>query len=89
MFPCERCGLCCQNVGHSPFGKSLALANGVCKYFNSKTKLCIIYYNRPFFCNIDAVYNKFYRDKMSKNMFFQLNKNICKSLQEADSFEKK
>jgi len=45
---CKRCGKCC--VG--------------CKYFDKKTKLCLVYNNRPWFC-----YKEFPLDDLDQKVF--------------------
>ena len=81
MFLCDKCGCCCRKVGTSPIGKYLALENGICKYLDTATNLCTIYNERPIFCNVDKYYELFLANQMTKDVFFNLNKQICKELQ--------
>lgn len=81
MFNCEQCGACCRNVGKTELGKQLALPNGICKYLNQKTNLCTIYKDRPIFCNIDEYYKKYLYKIISLDMFYKLNKQQCKQIQ--------
>lgn len=60
----------------------MALANGVCKYLNQQTNLCTIYASRPIFCNVDAFYDRFLKDKMERNSFYQENLQACAKLRE-------
>jgi len=32
MFKCDKCGLCCSNIGNSKIYKDLDRGDGVCKY---------------------------------------------------------
>lgn len=81
MFNCEQCGCCCRNIGKVFWAKSMALSNGICKYLNQETNLCTIYNNRPIFCNVDAFYEKYLKNKMFIDEFYVKNKSECKKLQ--------
>lgn len=65
MFNCEQCGLCCNEI------KCSLLIKG---------NICLIYLTRPELCNVDKSYQKI-KDKMSKEKWYQLNKDCCKILQ--------
>lgn len=80
MFNCDFCGQCCRNITLSPIYIGLNRGDGVCKYFDEKNNLCSIYENRPIECNIDAMYDDFFIDKMSKEQYYELNYNFCKEL---------
>lgn len=77
MFPCKQCGCCCRNVGKMPWGKAMALPNGICKYLNQQTNLCTIYAKRPLVCNVDAYYDAFIKDSMDRETFYKLNVVEC------------
>lgn len=81
MFKCEQCGSCCRNIGNAFWAKNMALSNGICKYLNQATNLCTIYKNRPIFCNVDAFYDKFLKNKIFKDEFYAANKTECRKLQ--------
>ncbi|KHM51450.1 hypothetical protein NZ47_10510 [Anaerovibrio lipolyticus] len=81
MFPCSRCGNCCKSIGKTIWGKAMALEDGSCKWLNTETNLCTIYNNRPTMCNVDECYEKFYITEMSRDDFYQLNKQVCHMLQ--------
>lgn len=81
MFPCSQCGNCCRIVGKSFWGKSMALADGSCKWFDKRTNLCTIYSERPLMCNVDECYKKFYSKQMSINDFYKINQQVCNRLQ--------
>ena len=61
MFKCDKCGLCCQNLKKSYLYKDLDRGDGICKYYNTETKLCTIYSSRPLICNIEESYYKYFR----------------------------
>lgn len=75
MFPCDRCGACCRHVGMSALYSDLDRGDGVCKYLRGN--LCSIYNKRPLKCNIDACYDRFFRDKMRREEFYRLNWQWC------------
>ena len=77
MFKCERCGICCMYIANSPLYRELDRGDGVCKYFNDNTKLCDIYNNRPDKCNIDKMYQLYFKRIMTKEEYYQLNYDAC------------
>lgn len=81
MFPCERCGACCRKIGEAPMTRHMAKDNGVCKYLNEVTNLCMIYPDRPITCRVDAFYEQCYKDKMSREEFYRIHKELCKKFQ--------
>ena len=81
MFPCEKCGSCCRNVGKVFFAQHMALDDGTCKYFDKEKNLCTIYDKRPDFCRVDEFYEKKFSDIMTREEFYRLNKKICLQLQ--------
>lgn len=82
VFNCDKCGLCCQNLNKSELYNDLNDGTGVCVYFDKKSKLCMIYENRPLKCNIDKLYNLYFRKYYSIEEYYKLNKNICDELKE-------
>lgn len=63
MFYCDCCGLCCMNLSKSEIYSDLDRGDGICKYFDMDSKLCTIYEERPEKCNVDKMYNNFFRYK--------------------------
>ena len=49
--------------------------DGVCKHL--KNNLCEIYSERPIFCNVDAYWEKFLSDKMTREEFYKFNYAAC------------
>lgn len=82
MFSCEHCGCCCRNLDKSNIYASLNRGDGVCKYLNGKD--CSIYENRPLLCRVDESYDRIYRSIMSRDLFYRMNKQVCKKLQELE-----
>ncbi len=80
MFICDCCGLCCKKLTSSPLYANLDRGDGVCKFFDEQKKLCSIYYERPDKCNIDRIYDLFFKDNMSKEEYYDLNYKACKKL---------
>lgn len=79
-FKCDCCGLCCMNLNMSEIYSDLDRGDGVCIYFDMKTKLCSIYDKRPEKCNIDKTYERLYQGEMIREQFYQLNYEMCKLL---------
>jgi len=82
MFPCEKCGACCRRVGEVFFARHMANPDGVCKYLDEATNLCTIYSQRPIFCRVDELYEKNLADKMSREEFYRINKEVCKKFRQ-------
>lgn len=80
MFKCDCCGSCCMSVGTSELYSDLDRGDGVCRYFNSDTKLCTIYQNRPDRCNVDKMYKLFFSKSMSIDEYYELNYQACNKL---------
>lgn len=79
-FECSKCGLCCKSLKkqQSILG-FLDRGDGVCMYL--KDNLCSIYENRPDVCRVDVMYERYFKDQMSKEEFYQLNYESCRILQ--------
>ncbi len=82
-FDCTKCGLCCMNLQNNPLYNDLNRGDGICKFLDLETKLCSIYDSRPDKCNIDVGYEKYFKNKMSKEKYYQLNYEACNKLQES------
>lgn len=85
MFPCKQCGACCRNLDKSEIYRTLDSGNGVCKYLTGN--LCSIYETRPLVCRIDACYEKFFKNMMTKKQYYQLNYENCIRLSKNDRSE--
>ena len=82
MFQCDKCGLCCQQVGQSELYAWLDRGDGVCKYYDEQTKLCSRYDTRPLICNVDKAYQEYFKDEMSLEEYYMLNYKACQILKE-------
>ena len=80
MFFCDKCGLCCMSIGLSDTYHSFDRGDGICRYFDDRSNLCSIYENRPLLCNVDEMYDRFFKEKLSREEYYNLNHNICKQL---------
>lgn len=80
-FPCDRCGLCCENLAGILLYEDLDDGTGVCKYFDKGSRLCSIYEDRPDKCNIDAAYI-YFQDQMSYGEYIRLNIAACQKLKD-------
>lgn len=80
-FPCDKCSLCCRQLKTYEPAKYLDRGDGVCKHLDEKTNLCLIYENRPDFCNTKKYYEKEYKDKMTWEEFISFCKEGCNYLQ--------
>lgn len=78
MFECSKCGCCCRNLNLSELYNELNRGDGVCKYL--KGNLCIIYDKRPDICRVDKCYELFFKDSISLEDYYKLNKEMCKKL---------
>jgi hypothetical protein len=54
--------------------------DGVCRYFESSTKLCRIYYKRPVLCDVDKTYELYFKDKMTKEEYYNENYKSCEKI---------
>ena len=81
-FPCSKCGACCRRIG--VLYPELEGPDGACIYLSSDN-LCTIYPDRPLLCNVDKTYERFFKDKMSREEFYKVNLEACKKLQDNDT----
>ena len=80
MYKCEKCGNCCSNLSASKLYFDLDRGDGKCKFFDEKTRLCLMYENRPLKCNIDKTYELLFKNKMTLEEYYRLNYEACKKL---------
>lgn len=79
-FHCTQCGLCCRNIGHVPFLHKFHNGDGICKFLDRTTNLCLIYANRPTICNVEAAYTSYFSKIYSEEEYLALNYEACKQL---------
>ncbi|MEL3908306.1 MAG: hypothetical protein P1P64_04755 [Treponemataceae bacterium] len=80
MFKCSACGECCRHLDKSKVYKSLDRGDGVCKYLSGN--MCTIYKDRPLLCRVDESFEAYFKDRMSKEDYYNLNYESCKRLKE-------
>ena len=77
MFECDKCGLCCINLSKSSIYADLDRGDGICINYDEKTHLCKIYQERPLKCNIDVMYEKYFKETMNKEEYYNMNHKSC------------
>lgn len=60
--------------------KSLDRGDGVCKYFDTQQKLCLIYDERPIICNVDMYYEANLKGKVDRKSYYNANYMVCDKL---------
>ncbi|SDW42234.1 hypothetical protein SAMN05421781_1362 [Marinococcus luteus] len=78
-FPCNKCGLCCQNIQHITELQEFDDGTGTCIHL--KENECTIYENRPLICRIDDMYEKVFSNRLSKQEYYEQNIIACRELQ--------
>ena len=69
-----------MQINKSELHVNLDRGDGVCKYFDYDAKLCTIYDNRPIKCNVDKLYDLYFKKKMSREEYYKLNHEECMKL---------
>ena len=80
MFKCDRCGLCCMNLKSSPIYADLDRGDGICKFLDMNSELCSIYSKRPLKCNVDKVYELYFKNSYTLDQYYQMNYEACTKL---------
>ena len=80
MFKCDCCGLCCRNIKGIKLLEALDDGSGTCVYLDRENNLCTVYGSRPLVCNVDEMYEAFFREKMTREEFYALNYDACEKL---------
>ena len=78
MFKCDRCGACCRHLDLSKLYAELDRGDGTCKYLSGN--LCSIYEKRPLLCRVDESYQKFFKEVMSIDTYYRINREACQKL---------
>lgn len=79
-FPCDSCGICCQNVHLSEETSHLDRGDGTCVNFSDSTRLCNIYESRPLICRVEDYYNEHLSHSYEWDAFIEINISICEKL---------
>ena len=79
---CKNCNApCCRHAGL--VSKELDRGDGTCKYLSWEGK-CVIYSCRPFVCNTDRIYDKYFKDRIPREQFDKMNADACDFLRRED-----
>lgn len=77
---CRGCkAYCCRHVGR--FMKDLDRGDGICLYLSNDNR-CQIYDHRPIWCNTDLAYEKYFKDKYTREEYDEINRQACEVLHE-------
>lgn len=80
-FECTKCGLCCQQLDKVEALRDLDRGDGICIHFCPDIG-CAIYNQRPLMCRIEAGYEAYASELMSRQEYYRRNAQICNQLQE-------
>lgn len=69
-----------MNLKMSDVYNDLDRGDGICRYFDIGSKLCSIYENRPDKCNVDKMYDNYYKDILTKEAYYERNYEACRLL---------
>ena len=79
-FPCNGCGACCKSIRLSPQTIWLDRGDGTCLHFDETQNSCTIYESRPEVCNVQLMYEKYYKNKLDWPNFVKMNTMACDAL---------
>lgn len=79
-FPCSQCGLCCQKVDMAEATRFLDRGDGTCRHYDTTSKGCTIYAQRPDICRVELHYDTHYAKVYSWSEFIELNSQVCQTL---------
>lgn len=82
MFQCDCCGCCCRNLDKSELYKGLHHGDGVCIYL--KDNCCSIYETRPLICRVDACYDAYFYQFMTRKEYYLSNERVCRELKKLE-----
>ena len=71
-----------MNLHRNELYKDLDKGNGICKYFDDITNLCLIYEVRPLKCRVDEMYRVYFAESITIDEYYRQNKQACKMLKE-------
>lgn len=78
-FECDRCGICCQHIDSIPQLKEFDSGDGRCIHL-LENNLCEIYLDRPDICNVEKMYEKYFKDNISEDEYIRQNMMGCNEL---------
>ncbi|WP_312548705.1 YkgJ family cysteine cluster protein [Massilia sp.] len=79
-FPCNGCGKCCRQVGHSVATAWLDRGDGTCRHFGDADNRCGIYAQRPLVCRVEEYYERHLATQVTWTEFVRINLDICAKL---------
>lgn len=82
-YPCTQCGECCRHVDRHDLSRHLDRGDGACRHLNEATLGCLIYADRPFFCDITRTHALLFAGEVSLIDFYRANATACDALQAA------
>lgn len=74
-----------MNLKMSELYSDLDRGDGICRYFDVTSKQCSIYKNRPDKCNVDKMYEKFYKNTICIEEYYELNYEACNRLKRKEN----
>lgn len=80
MFTCDKCACCCKSLYLNSLYSELDRGDGVCKYLDCSSNLCLIYDFRPVICNVEKMYKNVFCEYYSEKEYFEINKTYCRKL---------
>lgn len=81
-FPCDQCGSCCRSLAGCELYADLDRGDGICRFLNTNSNLCMIYEQRPNKCNVAKMYSQLYARQCSWKEFVVMNKRSCQILKQ-------
>lgn len=81
IFPCDKCGICCNHINEIPELSLFDSGNGRCIHL-AENNLCDIYETRPDICNVEVMYRKRYCFEMSEDEYIMVNVAGCNELKQ-------
>lgn len=86
-FPCSQCGLCCQHVHLAEETRFLDRGDGTCRHYDTASRGCSIYAERPDICRVDRQYEVNYAQQYTWEDFVTLNLQACELLQKGTAYK--
>lgn len=80
MIECDRCGICCRNIGGIKELSEFLLDDGSCINLDKESNLCKIYDQRPKICRVKEMFDDVYSKFMSADEYINLNTKSCEIL---------
>lgn len=85
-FNCDKCGICCRNMGGISELSDYNGGTGVCIHLR-QDNLCAIYNKRPIWCKVDEYYDQVLSSTMTREEWYRLNEKACLELKRCSNTE--